>query len=56
MRIANYKTILKDNNANELWSNIIGWSTFNIMAISVIIMFVTRGKQNIFVTTLDESL
>jgi NRAMP (natural resistance-associated macrophage protein)-like metal ion transporter len=44
MRIANDKKILRDNINNRL-SNVIGWLTFVIMGASVIIMFVTWGKQ-----------
>jgi Mn2+/Fe2+ NRAMP family transporter len=40
MRIANDKKILKDK-TNSRFSNIIGWITFAIMTISVIVMFLT---------------
>jgi Mn2+/Fe2+ NRAMP family transporter len=44
MQIGNDKTIL-NNNTNKPVSNIIGWLTFVIMGISVVIMFVSWGKQ-----------
>jgi Mn2+/Fe2+ NRAMP family transporter len=44
MKIANDKKIL-GYNTNKLWPNVIGWLTFVIMGISVIIMFATWGKQ-----------
>jgi Mn2+/Fe2+ NRAMP family transporter len=44
MKIANDKKILKDN-TNSHASNVIGWLTFAIMAVSVIIMLVTWTKQ-----------
>lgn len=43
MKIANDKEILKENTNGRL-TNIIGWLTFIIMAISTIIMFLTFGK------------
>jgi NRAMP (natural resistance-associated macrophage protein)-like metal ion transporter len=43
MKIANDKEILKED-TNGLLTNIIGWLTFIIMAISTIIMFLTFGK------------
>jgi Mn2+/Fe2+ NRAMP family transporter len=44
MKIANDKKILKDN-TNSHVSNIIGWLTFAIIGVSVIMMLVTWGKQ-----------
>jgi Mn2+/Fe2+ NRAMP family transporter len=44
MKIANDKKILKDK-TNSRVSNVIGWLTFAIMGASVVIMFVTLGKQ-----------
>jgi Mn2+/Fe2+ NRAMP family transporter len=44
MKIANDKKILKDDTNNRV-SNVIGWLTLVIMGVSVIIMFVTWGKQ-----------
>lgn len=44
MKIANDKKIL-GYNTNKLWPNVIGWLTFVIMGISVIIMFATWGKR-----------
>jgi len=44
MKIANDKEILRDK-TNSYVSNVIGWLIFAIMGISVIIMFVTWGKQ-----------
>jgi Mn2+/Fe2+ NRAMP family transporter len=44
MKIANDKKILKDK-TNSRVSNVIGWLTFAIMRVSVMIMFVTWGKQ-----------
>ncbi|MGN6559834.1 MAG: NRAMP family divalent metal transporter [Candidatus Nitrosocosmicus sp.] len=43
MKIANDKEILKENTNGRL-TNIIGWLTFIIMAISTIIMLLTFGK------------
>jgi Mn2+/Fe2+ NRAMP family transporter len=43
MKMANDKNILKDN-TNSHMSNVIGWLTFVIMGITVVIMFVTWGK------------
>jgi NRAMP (natural resistance-associated macrophage protein)-like metal ion transporter len=43
MKIANDKTILRDRTNNRI-SNIIGWLTFTIMSISVIVLFFTWGK------------
>ena len=43
MKIANDKIILR-NKTNSKISNIVGWLTFAIMGISVVIMFVTLGK------------
>jgi NRAMP (natural resistance-associated macrophage protein)-like metal ion transporter len=44
MKIANDKEILRGKTNNHV-SNVIGWLIFAIMGISVIIMFVTWGKQ-----------
>jgi NRAMP (natural resistance-associated macrophage protein)-like metal ion transporter len=44
MKIANDKKVLRDK-TNNLVSNVIGWLTFVIMGVSVIIMLVTWGKQ-----------
>jgi NRAMP (natural resistance-associated macrophage protein)-like metal ion transporter len=44
MKIANDKKMLRDN-TNGRMSNVIGWLTFAIMGISVVIMFVSWGKQ-----------
>jgi Mn2+/Fe2+ NRAMP family transporter len=44
MKIANDKKILKEDINNRV-SNVIGWLTFVIMGVSVIIMLVTWGKQ-----------
>jgi len=44
MKIANDKTILRDRTNNRI-SNIIGWLTFTIMGISVIILFFTWGYK-----------
>jgi NRAMP (natural resistance-associated macrophage protein)-like metal ion transporter len=44
MKIANDKKIIKGNTNSHI-SNVIGWLTFVIMGASVIIMFVTLGKQ-----------
>ncbi len=44
MRIANDKRIL-GHRVNGKFSNIIGWLTFGIMAVSVVILFVTWGRQ-----------
>jgi NRAMP (natural resistance-associated macrophage protein)-like metal ion transporter len=44
MKIANDKEILRGK-TNSYVSNVIGWLIFAIMGISVIIMFVTWGKQ-----------
>jgi NRAMP (natural resistance-associated macrophage protein)-like metal ion transporter len=44
MKIANDKRILKGDTNNRV-SNVIGWLTFVMMGVSVIIMFVTWGKQ-----------
>jgi NRAMP (natural resistance-associated macrophage protein)-like metal ion transporter len=43
MRIANDKKIL-GHRVNGKFSNIIGWLTFGIMAVSVVILFVTWGR------------
>jgi NRAMP (natural resistance-associated macrophage protein)-like metal ion transporter len=43
MKISNDKKILKDSTNSHI-SNVIGWLTFVIMGLSVIIMFVTWGK------------
>jgi NRAMP (natural resistance-associated macrophage protein)-like metal ion transporter len=43
MKIANDKKVLGDKTNSRL-SNVIGWLTFVIMGISVVIMFVTWGK------------
>ena len=44
MKIANDKKILRDDTNNRV-SSVIGWLTFVIMGVSVIIMLVTWGKQ-----------
>jgi NRAMP (natural resistance-associated macrophage protein)-like metal ion transporter len=44
MKIANDKKVLRDNTNGRI-SNVIGWLTFAIMGISVVIMFVSWGKQ-----------
>jgi NRAMP (natural resistance-associated macrophage protein)-like metal ion transporter len=44
MKIANDKKILRGK-TNSHVSNVIGWLVFSIMGISVIIMFVTWGRQ-----------
>jgi NRAMP (natural resistance-associated macrophage protein)-like metal ion transporter len=44
MKIANDKKVLRDN-TNGRMSNVIGWLTFAVMGISVVIMFVSWGKQ-----------
>jgi len=44
MKIANDKKMLRDHTNNH-FSNVIGWLTFVTMGVSVIIMFVTWGKQ-----------
>jgi NRAMP (natural resistance-associated macrophage protein)-like metal ion transporter len=44
MKIANDKKVLRDK-INSHTSNVIGWLTFVIMGISVVIMFVSWGKQ-----------
>ena len=44
MKIANDKTVLK-HNTSSIGSNIIGWLTFVVIGLSVIIMFATWGKQ-----------
>ena len=44
MKIANDKEMLRGN-TNSYVSNVIGWLVFAIMGASVIIMFVTWGKQ-----------
>ena len=44
MKIANDKKVLKDN-TNSYVSNVIGWLTFAIMGVSVILMLATWGKQ-----------
>jgi Mn2+/Fe2+ NRAMP family transporter len=44
MKIANDKKMLRDK-TNSRMSNVIGWLTFAIMGISVVIMFVSWGKQ-----------
>ena len=43
MRIANDKKILKDR-TNGLYSNIVGWATFAIMTIAVVIMALSLGN------------
>ena len=43
LRISNDKSFLK-NETNGKLSNAIGWLTFIVMGISVIIMFITWGK------------
>jgi NRAMP (natural resistance-associated macrophage protein)-like metal ion transporter len=43
MRISNDKNIL-GNRTNRPLSNILGWTTFAVMAVSVVIMFVTWGR------------
>ena len=44
MKIANDKKIIKDKTNGHI-SNVLGWLTFVIMGGSVIVMFVTWGKQ-----------
>jgi NRAMP (natural resistance-associated macrophage protein)-like metal ion transporter len=44
MKIANDKKVLRDKTNNRL-SNVIGWLTFGIMGMSIIIMLVSWGKQ-----------
>jgi NRAMP (natural resistance-associated macrophage protein)-like metal ion transporter len=44
MKIANDKKVLRDNTNGRI-SNVIGWLTFAIMGMSVVIMFVSLGKQ-----------
>jgi hypothetical protein len=44
MKIANDKTILRGRTNNWI-SNIIGWLTFTIMGISVIVLFFTWGNK-----------
>jgi NRAMP (natural resistance-associated macrophage protein)-like metal ion transporter len=44
MKIANDKKVLRDNTNGRI-SNVIGWLTFAIMGMSVVIMFVSWGKQ-----------
>lgn len=44
MKIANDREVLR-NKTNSHISNAIGWLTLVIMGISVVIMFVTWGKQ-----------
>jgi NRAMP (natural resistance-associated macrophage protein)-like metal ion transporter len=44
MKIANDKKVLRDKTNNHV-SNVIGWLTFVIMGVSVIIMLITWGKQ-----------
>jgi Mn2+/Fe2+ NRAMP family transporter len=43
MRIANDKKILKDK-TNGRYSNIVGWATFAIMTIAVVIMAFSLGN------------
>jgi Mn2+/Fe2+ NRAMP family transporter len=43
MRIANDKKILKDR-TNGRYSNIVGWATFAIMTIAVVIMAFSLGN------------
>jgi hypothetical protein len=43
MRIANDKKILKDR-INGRYSNIVGWATFAIMTIAVVIMAFSLGN------------
>jgi Mn2+/Fe2+ NRAMP family transporter len=43
-KIANDKEILRDKTNNHM-SNVIGWLTFAIMGVSVIILLVAWGKQ-----------
>jgi Mn2+/Fe2+ NRAMP family transporter len=43
MRIANDKKILKDR-INGRYSNIVGWATFAIMTIAVVIMALSLGN------------
>jgi Mn2+/Fe2+ NRAMP family transporter len=40
MRLANDKKILEDK-INSRFSNIVGWFTFALMSVSVIVMFVS---------------
>ena len=44
MKIANDKKVLRDK-TNDRLSNVIGWLTFGIMGMSIIIMLVSWGKQ-----------
>ena len=44
MKIANDKEILRDKTNNHM-SNVIGWLTFAIMGVSIIILLVAWGKQ-----------
>jgi NRAMP (natural resistance-associated macrophage protein)-like metal ion transporter len=44
MKIANDKKVLRDKTNNRLY-NVIGWLTFGIMGMSIIIMIVSWGKQ-----------
>lgn len=44
MKVSNDKKILKENTNGRI-SNIIGWLTFVIMGVSVVIMFFTWGRQ-----------
>jgi hypothetical protein len=44
MKISNDKNILNENTNSKI-SNIVGWSTFVIMSVSVVIMFFTWVHQ-----------
>ena len=44
MKIANDKKVLRDKTNNRL-SNVIGWLTFGVMGLSIVIMIVSWGKQ-----------
>jgi Mn2+/Fe2+ NRAMP family transporter len=45
MKISNDKKLLREN-SNRRISNIIGWSTFIIMAVSVLVLFFTWSYQH----------
>jgi hypothetical protein len=42
MKIANDKKVLQGR-TNRLFSNVVGWITFVVMGIAVVIMFLTWG-------------
>jgi Mn2+/Fe2+ NRAMP family transporter len=44
MKISNGKKILGDK-TNKIWPNVVGWLTFVIMRISVIIMFASWANN-----------